>query len=166
MQVGCLAFTSGSAELTNVVAQRLRTNGHVGAMAKGQNWFGWVLFVLFWVAAPLFFLGWPLLTSTNSAGNSTHHGWIAEHVWIGVLGALLIAASALILLLGRIPGLPGQPHNPPVFASMLALLAWPALTWATGSDYTGYALTRAGWIAGAVWLGVLVAWAVVVFVTS
>jgi len=56
--------------------------------------------------------------------------------------------------------------EPPAFGSMLALLAWPSLTWATGSDDTGYALTRAGWIAGAVWLGVLVVWAAVIFVCS
>jgi hypothetical protein len=43
---------------------------------------------------------------------------------------------------------------------------WPALTWATGSDYTGYVLTGAAWISGAVWLGVLVVWAVIVVVTS
>jgi hypothetical protein len=43
---------------------------------------------------------------------------------------------------------------------------WPALTWATGSDNTGYVLTGAAWISGAVWLGVLVVWAVIVFVTS
>jgi len=40
MEVGCLAFTSDSAEPTNVGAERLRINGHVGAMAMRGHWFG------------------------------------------------------------------------------------------------------------------------------
>ena len=37
------------------------------------------------------------------------------------------------------------------------LLGWPVLAWAVGSDYTGYALGRAGWIAEWIWLGVIAA---------
>ena len=51
-------------------------------------------------------------------------------------------------------------------ASLELFAAWPTLTWATGSDYTGCALTRAGWIAGAAWLGVLAACLAWTFVRS
>jgi hypothetical protein len=135
-------------------------------MSGWKYWWSATWYVFVWIVAVAFFLSWPLFVWDQSKVNFTGQGWIAEHVWIGILGALLVALGGLVLLYekrGYVPVIGLRTAAPPVFASMTAILAWPALTWAIGSVYTGYALTRGGWIAGAVWLGVLVIWLVVTF---
>jgi hypothetical protein len=127
-------------------------------VAKWWHAFDRVLYwTLGWALGTALFLTWPLFAwakSSSDGGGLTRQSWIAEHVWIGVLGALLVIAGVLALLWGW------------EFDSVTVgpLAAWPALTWAAGSDYTGYALGRAGWIGGAAWLGALAAWSVVMFV--
>jgi hypothetical protein len=138
-------------------------------MSGWKYWSSAVWYVFVWIVAVLFFLSWPLFAWDQSKVNFTGRGWIAEHVWIGILGALLVVLGGLVLLFekrGYVPVIGLRAASPPVFASMTAILAWPALTWAIGSVYTGYALTHGGWIAGTVWLGVLVIWLVVTFATA
>jgi hypothetical protein len=120
--------------------------------------------LLRWTVFTMIFLGWPLLAWArpgSGAGNNnvalTHQSWIAEHVWIGAVGAFLVAFGVWLLL--RESSVIG-------FTSVGLFPAWAALTWATGSVYTGYALTRAGWTGGAVGLGALVAFVVVMFVNE
>jgi hypothetical protein len=131
-------------------------------MARWRDWLYWPWMIIVWTAAALFVLGWPMYAWGKSEGPPgslvafTRQSWIAEHVWIGVLGAFLALLGVLILVLEV---------SDADIASLGPLLAWPALTWAIGSDYTGYALSPAGWISGEVWLGVFVACAGVMFVS-
>jgi hypothetical protein len=97
-------------------------------------------------------IAWGKPEPPGSTVAFTRDSWIAEHVWIGVLGALLAVVGVVGLV---IDGELEYGFGP--------LLGWPAITWAVGSDYTGYALRHAAWISGEIWLGVLVAYAVAVF---
>jgi hypothetical protein len=131
-------------------------------MARWRDWLYWPWTVLVWTAAALFVLGWPMYAWGKSEGPPgslvafTHQSWVAEHVWIGVLGAFLVLLGVLVTVVEV---------GDAAIGSLGPLLAWPALTWAIGSDYTGYAVSPAGWISGEAWLGVFVAYAGVMFVT-
>jgi len=103
---------------------------------------GYCLYVLTLVAL---FFGWPLLAGwwlSDSDSFFTPGGWIAEHVWLGLLAACFVVFTFTEVEDAGLVGL---------------LVAWPVLAWAVGSDYTGYALGRAGWTAEWIWLGVIAA---------
>jgi len=110
---------------------------------------GYGLFILTLVAL---FFGWPLLAGwwlSDTDSFFTPGGWTAEHVWLGLLAACFVVFTFTEVEDAGLVGL---------------LVAWPVLAWAVGSDYTGYALGRAGWTAEWIWLGVMAACIAVVIV--
>jgi hypothetical protein len=129
-------------------------------MARLRDWLYWPWMALVWATGALLVLGWPMYAwgKNTASGNLvafTHESWVAEHVWIGAIGAFLVILGVLVMVAGVDADV----------AIAGPLLAWPALTWAIGSDATGYALSPAGWISGEAWLGVFVAYAGVMFVS-
>jgi hypothetical protein len=105
-----------------------------------------------WILTPVaLFFTWPLLAWSwwyDTDSIFTPGGWITEHVWLGVLAAVFVLV-ALATMRDQEVGLGG------LVAALF--LSWPVLAWAVGSDYTGYALGRAGQIAEWIWLGVIAA---------
>ena len=104
---------------------------------------GYCLCILTLVAL---FFGWPLLAGwwwSETESFFTPGGWTPEHVWLGLLSACFVVFATEE---GGLVGL-----------GIALLLTWPVLAWAVGSDYTGYALSHAGWTAERIWLGVIAA---------